>query len=141
MINALSTCVLYNANYAPDQRAFSSTRGGTETGQMLSMDTDLVLPNELTATVTAACGVMSNGPEELAKWAASAEAIQITTPYITVGPLRDWLDAAAPILAARGISLCEWQRDCDLAIWPHTTAGFFKIKQKIPQFLEQLVTG
>jgi deoxyribodipyrimidine photo-lyase len=78
-------------------------------------------------------------PADLAKWAASAGATQIATPYITRGPLRDWLDQAAPSLAKAGIALCEWRRDWDSAIWPHATAGFFKIKQNIPRILEQVL--
>jgi deoxyribodipyrimidine photo-lyase len=78
-------------------------------------------------------------PADLAKWAASAGATQIATPYITCGPLRDWLDQAAPSLAKAGIALCEWRRDWDGAIWPHATAGFFKVKQNIPRILEQVL--
>ena len=76
-------------------------------------------------------------PGDLAVWAARAGATQIVTPCVPAGPLRDWLDEAAPALAARGITLCEWQRDWDAAIWPHATAGFFKVKQQIPRILEQ----
>ncbi|OYU41409.1 MAG: deoxyribodipyrimidine photolyase [Pseudorhodobacter sp. PARRP1] len=84
--------------------------------------------------------VMQAGvPGDLASWAARAEAVQIVTPYVPEGPLRDWLRAAEPALAARGIVLCEWQRDWDRAIWPHATAGFFKVKQKIPQILERVL--
>jgi deoxyribodipyrimidine photo-lyase len=78
-------------------------------------------------------------PDALAKWAAAAGATQIATAYVTTGPLRDWLDEAAPALAARGITLCEWRRDWDAAIWPHATAGFFKVKQQIPRFLQDLI--
>ena len=78
-------------------------------------------------------------PAALAKWAAAAGASQIATPYVTRGPLHDWLDQAAPALAARGISLCEWQRDWDRAIWPKASAGFFKVKQAIPQILQTLL--
>ncbi len=83
----------------------------------------------------------AGAPDDLAKWAASAGATQIATAYVTCGPLRDWLDEATPALAARGISLCEWQRNWDRAIWPHATAGFFKVKQQIPQLLGTLVAG
>ena len=75
----------------------------------------------------------------LAKWAASAGATQIVTAYFTRGPLRDWLDQAAPSLATAGIALCEWRRDWDSAIWHHATAGFFKVKQNIPRILEQVL--
>ncbi len=78
-------------------------------------------------------------PDSLAKWAAGAGATQIATPYVTRGPLSDWLDEAAPALAKAGITLCEWRRDWDSTIWPHATAGFFKVKQNIPQILEQVL--
>jgi deoxyribodipyrimidine photo-lyase len=84
-----------------------------------------------------ATSMRADDPASLAKWAANAGATQIATPYVTRGPLRDWLDAAAPILAKHGITLCEWRRDWDTAIWPHATAGFFKVKQTIPRILEQ----
>ncbi len=81
----------------------------------------------------------ADDPASLAKWAASAGATQIATPYVTRGPLRDWMDQAAPSLAKAGITLCEWRRDWDSAIWPHATAGFFKVKQNIPRILEQVL--
>ena len=77
-------------------------------------------------------------PGDLAKWAARAGAKQIVTPFVPQGPLRDWLNAAAPALATAGITLCEWQRDWDRAIWPHATAGFMKVEKKIPAILRQL---
>lgn len=77
-------------------------------------------------------------PAMLAAWAARAGARQIATPFVTQGPLRDWLDAAAPALAAKGLALAEWRRPWDETIWPHATAGFFKVKQKIPHILSKL---
>ena len=79
----------------------------------------------------------AGSPGDLATWAQRAAATQIVTPYVPEGPLRDWLRDAAPALAAKGITLCEWRRDWDSAIWPHATAGFFKVKQQIPRILEQ----
>ncbi|KIN73314.1 FAD-binding domain-containing protein [Sulfitobacter guttiformis] len=76
-------------------------------------------------------------PAGLVAWAAAAKAKQIFTPYVTHGPLRDWLDAAQPILAAHGITLCEQRRDWDMLIWPHATAGFFKVRKQIPHILKQ----
>ncbi len=78
-------------------------------------------------------------PDVLAGWAAAAGVTQIVTPYITRGPLLDWMNEAAPYLARRGIVLAEWRRDWDSAIWPHASAGFFKVRQQIPALLEQLV--
>jgi len=81
--------------------------------------------------------LQANSTDMLVKWAADAGATQIITPFVTRGPLNDFMDAAKPKLTDLGITLCEWQRDWDLAIWPHATAGFFKIKKKIPSILEQ----
>ena len=86
-----------------------------------------------------AVSMQAGVPGDLATWAARAGAAQIVTPYVPEGQLRDWLRAAEPALVARGIALCEWQRDWDRAIWPYATAGFFKVKQKIPQILEQVM--
>jgi deoxyribodipyrimidine photo-lyase len=75
----------------------------------------------------------------LAEWAAVAGVTQVVTPYLTRGPLHDWVAQAAPLLATRGIAVREWRRDWDNAIWPHATAGFFKVKQQLPRILAQLV--
>ncbi|MCZ8313746.1 FAD-binding domain-containing protein [Phreatobacter sp.] len=80
-------------------------------------------------------------PGDLARWAAAAGATQIITPWVTRGPLHDWLRAATPALERGGIALCEWRRDWDAAIWPHATAGFFKVKQQIPAVLERFGIG
>ncbi|MEM1300881.1 MAG: FAD-binding domain-containing protein [Pseudomonadota bacterium] len=82
--------------------------------------------------------VTAGDPKLLARWAAKAGARQIATPFVTRGPLRDWLDTATPALNAEGIALTEWRRPWDDAVWPYATAGFFKVKQKIPQILGKL---
>jgi deoxyribodipyrimidine photo-lyase len=78
-------------------------------------------------------------PRDLLDWAERQGATQIVTPYVTQGPVRDWLDRALPDLARQGVSLAEWRRDWDAAIWPAATAGFFKVKQQIPRLLDDLV--
>ncbi len=89
------------------------------------------------AEVTAAA-LRADHPEALARWAAAAGVTQIVTPYVPRGPLYDWLTEATSALAAQGIVLAEWRRDWDSAIWPHATAGFFKLKQQIPRILQQM---
>ncbi len=76
-------------------------------------------------------------PADLARHAARLGATQIVTPYLPEGPLRDWLRPAADAARAQGIALCEWQRDWDRLIWPHATAGFFKVKKAIPRLLHE----
>jgi deoxyribodipyrimidine photo-lyase len=95
--------------------------------------------NDAAARIGVDAVVMRAGvPDDLALWAARAGAVQIITPYATQGPLHDWLRAATPALAARGIVLAELQRDWDKLIWPHATAGYFKVKQQIPHILERV---
>jgi deoxyribodipyrimidine photo-lyase len=85
----------------------------------------------------AVAALRAGAPEELAHWAAATGARQIVTGYVPEGPLRDWLRDAAPVLEAAGVTLCELQREWDLAIWPHATAGFFKVKKRIPTLITQ----
>ena len=80
----------------------------------------------------------AEAPGDLAAWAARSGARQVATPYVPAGPLRDWLDAAQPALEEAGIVLSEWRRDWDAAIWPHATAGFFKVKKQIPRILHEV---
>ncbi|MEL7117317.1 MAG: deoxyribodipyrimidine photolyase, partial [Pseudomonadota bacterium] len=75
-------------------------------------------------------------PGDLARWASQSGATQIVTPYVPTGPLGDWLCEARAALDAAGITLVELRRDWDALIWPHATAGFFKVKKKIPSILE-----
>lgn len=82
--------------------------------------------------------IEARDPAELARRAARAGARQIVTPYATRGQLHDWLRAAQPALAAQGIRLAEWTRPWDRAIWPHATAGFFKVAERIPRILADL---
>ncbi len=87
----------------------------------------------------AAMSMRAGLPDDLALWAARAGATQVITPYAAQGPLCDWLHAAAPSLADKGITLAELRRDWDALIWPHATAGFFKVKQQIPRILERVL--
>ncbi len=75
---------------------------------------------------------------DLVDWATRAGATQIVTAFVSQGPTRDWLDGVVPSLEDAGITLAEVQRDWDRAVWPHATAGFFRVKKKIPRLTEEL---
>ena len=83
--------------------------------------------------------LIARDPADLADWAENVGAKQIFTPFISRGPLLDWLNKAEPTLTARGISICEDRREWDDAIWPYATAGFFKVRKKIPEILDKTV--
>jgi len=74
-------------------------------------------------------------PETFARWAAAKGVRQIVTPYIPRGPLHDWLTEASTHLAAGDITVAEWRRGWDEAVWPHATAGYANVKRAIPKIL------
>lgn len=74
---------------------------------------------------------------ELVRMAEDSGAKQVITPYLPEGYLRDWINDAIPALDAAGISFAELHRPWDALIWPHATAGFFKVKKNIPNILSK----
>jgi deoxyribodipyrimidine photo-lyase len=76
-------------------------------------------------------------PGLLAAQARAVQASQIVTPFVPTGALHDWLTLVAQPLRAQGLTLTEWRRPWDELIWPDCTAGFFKVKQKIPHYLHK----
>ena len=69
--------------------------------------------------------------DELSQWAGSKT---VTTAFVPVGPIRS-------ALLSSGLSLQFLTREYDRLVWPHATAGFFKVKKKIPQILSELALG
>lgn len=69
----------------------------------------------------------------------AAEAIStIITPTIPQGTARDALRPALTALQDGGTRIHPATRTWDRTIWPHATAGFFKIKKKLPNLLGQM---
>ncbi len=77
----------------------------------------------------------TSDPTALVRWASDIGARQILTGYIPEGPLGDWMKEAKLRLQAEDVAFSEIRRSWDEAIWPNATAGFFKVKKKIPQIL------
>ena len=121
--------------------AASHLRSPAPVAESVSRFEDAALADAAARAGGAPVRLCAHHSDVLAKWAAGAGATQIVTPYITRGPLFDWVEEAKPLLAARGIAFSEWRRDWDAAIWPHATAGFFKVKQQIPRILDQMALG
>ncbi|MGI9520838.1 MAG: FAD-binding domain-containing protein [Hyphomicrobiaceae bacterium] len=74
----------------------------------------------------------------LCNFATSAGVTAFVTSYAPVGPVSEKLDRARSLLIDRGISLVEEKRAYDELSWRHATRGFFALKKKIPQILEEL---
>ncbi|MBB5516603.1 hypothetical protein FHS89_002634 [Rubricella aquisinus] len=77
-------------------------------------------------------------PGALTEWVKGTGCRHLITPYIPAGWQRDWIARERPRLSEAGITLHMPRRDYDTLVWPHATAGFFKVKKKIPGILAQL---
>ena len=63
---------------------------------------------------------------------------EIITVAPGVGPTREMLDLLQTRLKHLDASLLQQTRIYDELCWPHATAGFFKLKTKIPSILDAL---
>jgi deoxyribodipyrimidine photo-lyase len=75
---------------------------------------------------------------DAANWAQQAGVSEIVTGYAPTGLVARELAALTRDLASRGIRLTQLRRDWDSKAWPSATAGFFKVKAKIPALISQL---
>jgi deoxyribodipyrimidine photo-lyase len=76
--------------------------------------------------------------DELTAWAHNLGVTQLVTAHAPVGRIAHQLQRLAPLLAEQGVALVQVQRDWDLKLWPLATAGFFKLKTKLPKIAEGL---
>ncbi|MEM7193398.1 MAG: FAD-binding domain-containing protein [Pseudomonadota bacterium] len=103
------------------------------------------------AAITDASDRIPNRPQEpvqfesdsdwvasVGRWARHHRLKTVITSYCPVGETRDRLDAVKQTLDGRGLKLNSILRLCDQTVWPHASAGFFKVKKKIPSILETL---
>lgn len=61
----------------------------------------------------------------------------LAVPACCSGTSRSFLNQVLVDLASDGITVHEVKRAWDDHAWPHATAGFFKLKKKIPKLLSQ----
>lgn len=76
--------------------------------------------------------------EAMVTSANAAGVRDIVTPWAPVGPVADRLHKARPKLMEAGITLHIVRRPFDSLAWPHATRGFFALRKKIPQILQEL---
>ena len=86
-----------------------------------------------------------SGPSEPEDWGAALASFAkardietIVTAYAPVGPVAEKLAGARNYLLEQSINLHEVRRSYDNLTWPHATRGFFSLKKKIPDILEEL---
>ncbi|MEM9028258.1 MAG: FAD-binding domain-containing protein [Pseudomonadota bacterium] len=74
----------------------------------------------------------------VAEACADLDVSTIVTAYAPVGPCATQLKTMRSELSEAGISLHQIRRPLDDLAWPHATRGFFALKKKIPEVLENL---
>lgn len=137
----LSPGFILDTGIAPVATAVISTRSGlsplavadhvTAFAQSVAEDTKkrfgvrLGAVSQISATATA-----------LASWANDAGLDQVVTAYAPVGPTADVLNRFSTTEGTP--PLRRVRRAYDSSAWPHATHGFFRFKDKIPQFLGDL---
>lgn len=113
----------------------SHLRSSLPVGENVRAFEDAALVDAATRSGFEATPLQATSVDALSGLAVHRGVRQIVTPYVPEGPLRDWLRGNEPALAQAGMRFCELRRDWDTAVWPHATAGFFKVKQRIPEIL------
>ena len=83
----------------------------------------------------AAVQTFDNG--DLAGWAKSHDVRQLVTAYPPVGHVARQLAVAETVLQQNGLELVRLTRDWDRKLWPLATAGFFKLKTKLPDIAQE----
>jgi deoxyribodipyrimidine photo-lyase len=84
-------------------------------------------------------GPVTDDPETIRDWAVRLHLGQVVTAFAPVGPAASALRRLDGLLAADGIRLIRVLRDEDRIAWPHATHGFFRFKERIPEFLAATV--
>jgi deoxyribodipyrimidine photo-lyase len=77
-------------------------------------------------------------PTLVAAWAKRVAVDEIVTGYAPAGRVASLLADLASELAKQGMRLTLLHRDWDRRAWPAATAGFFKMKSKIPMLISHL---
>ena len=86
------------------------------------------------------CG--ENWDTALKAWSRSCELDAIVTAYAPMGTVAEQIARARRALSGHGVELIEVRRSYDDCTWQHATRGYFRMKSRIPELLEQLgLTG
>jgi hypothetical protein len=86
--------------------------------------------------ITVVC-LTASDPECLANWMAGTGVKQLLTPFVTRGPLRDWLHQVELILTARGLSIGNIAAIGIMRSGPMPRQAFLRSEKTFPKFLRR----
>jgi deoxyribodipyrimidine photo-lyase len=77
-------------------------------------------------------------PDALIPWAQAQAIDTVVTSHAPVGMVARQIRTLSAAVAKEGIAFTQIQRDWDRKLWPLATAGFFKLKTKLPKIAEEI---
>lgn len=77
-------------------------------------------------------------PDEAVALCRAQGVDKLVIAQVPIGPSRQTFEAFVAGLEGSGVAAMEVRRDWDSAFWPYARAGFFKVKERIPETLERL---
>lgn len=75
--------------------------------------------------------------DDLSGWVQSRDARQLVTGYAPAGSVSEQLNNVEKSLKRNALELVRLTRDWDRKLWPLATAGFFKLKTKLPDIAQE----
>ena len=85
--------------------------------------------------------VETGAADDLSSWAKRRAVRQLVTGYAPVGPVSAQLNIAEESLKQSDLELIRLSRDWDRKLWPLATAGFFKLKTRLPDIAQEYARG
>lgn len=79
--------------------------------------------------------------DAVAEWAERIGARLVVTACAPVGPVEEQLADAADWLGMRRLKLLPLRRRYDNLLWPHAAQGYEALRERVPEFIEQLGLG
>ena len=79
--------------------------------------------------------------DDLSGWIQSRDVRQLVTGYAPAGLVSEQLNNVEKSLKRNALELVRLTRDWDRKLWPLATAGFFKLKTKLPDIAQEYARG
>ena len=79
--------------------------------------------------------------DDLSGWIQSRDVRQLVTGYSPAGLVSEQLNNVEKGLKRNALELVRLTRDWDRKLWPLATAGFFKLKTKLPDIAQEYARG
>jgi deoxyribodipyrimidine photo-lyase len=117
-----------------------SKSGGAESALSRQFKTDALndAAERFSGIRTTVTRISTLDAKSVLQWCQQERLSTVAVAYAPVGPEADALNAIEAALADHDITLLRVRRRYDSLTWPHSTKGFFALKEKLPAIIEKL---